>query len=529
LRTLARIVEQAPPTLDVVMAARADPPLGWGRLRLQGRLRQVRNDDLRFRPDEAAELFAGHGVRIGRDDTRVLCDRTEGWAAGLRLAACALQSDAEPGRLVLSASATQVAVSDYLLTEVLDRQDEAAQRFLLRTSVVDRLTPDLARALTGDARAGERLAALERRGIFLVQLEEDGSYRYHALFAALLRARLRLRDPELVAALHRRAAGWHLAHGLPVEAEFHARAAGEWYMVGRLVLDRWLAAAVDARPLAGGATDGVPPVVTMGTPELALVAAAQACRHRNRRDADRYRHVVDRVSATAPDRVSSWSTARDVLDVEYGRAFGAGARELHAARRLADDPRAGVLTPRARRLGDLRHAELDLDGGRVERAQQALGHLVDDPAAGPVRTEAAAVLSVVGATAGDLGTAQALASTVLAAAAADAPDQGSVEATDAARLALALCHLQRAEHRLAGDVLDGMAGGTLPCRSIEAVHRAVTAARQRRSSGPVVLDVPGAEDPLLGAALSALGVVEIADTKGRPRLHGGQGENLLAA
>ena len=250
-------------------------------------------------------------------------------------------TDADPRGFVLSASATQVAVSDYLLTEVLDRQDEAAQQFLLRTSVVGRLTPDLAVSLTGDPRAGERLNALERRGIFLVELDEDGSYRYHALFGALLRARLRLSDRPLFTALHRKAALWHLANGLPREAEEHARSAGEWSLVGRLVLDRWLEKALDGKRPLDDLTAGLSAGAVGATPELSLVAAAQACWRSDRAEADLHRHVIAQVTLPGGTATAVWALARRVLDVEYAR--GVRRRRPGPAR----GPRAG--RPRRRR------------------------------------------------------------------------------------------------------------------------------------------------------------------------------------
>ncbi len=206
LGALRLLLERVPPRLDLVLCTRADPPVALGRMRLDGRLGEIRNADLEFTLDEAAELLASQGVDLRADDVRALWSRTQGWAAGLRLAAGALAAAGDPHELVVSATATEAAVGDYLLEEVLDRQDPDVQSFLLRTSVAERVTPDLAALLTADHRAGERLADLERSGIFLVDTD-DGWYRYHALFADLLRATLRRRDPDLVPEMHGRAAG----------------------------------------------------------------------------------------------------------------------------------------------------------------------------------------------------------------------------------------------------------------------------------------------------------------------------------
>ena len=211
LATLTHLVERAPANLDVVIATRADPPLGLGRLRLSDRLNEIRGADLAFTLTEASTLLAADGLQLGDEDVRALWNRTEGWVAGLRLAAYSLEGGADPRRFLADVGADEAGVSDYLLHEVLLRQDEKVQDFLLRTSIVDRLTPELATVLSEDPAAGERLAELEHRGVFLVRLDGAGWFRYHALLATLLRARLRQHDPALATELQRRAAAWHAA------------------------------------------------------------------------------------------------------------------------------------------------------------------------------------------------------------------------------------------------------------------------------------------------------------------------------
>ena len=263
--------------MPVVLCARADPPVALGRLRMDGRLGEIRNADLEFSLDETAALFDAYGIELRRDDVQALWQRTQGWIAGLRLAAGALDEADDRHEVVLSATATEAAVAEYLLEEVLDRQDLGTQEFLLRTSVVDRLTPGLAAVLADDADAQERLDSLERSGVFLTDVSQGGWYRYHALFADLLRAGLRHRNPGLVPELHHRAAYWMLDHGGRSEAEAHARLAGDWAMVGRLAIDRWLAAALDDAEPAPDPLVGTPPVAVADVADLALVAAGQAC------------------------------------------------------------------------------------------------------------------------------------------------------------------------------------------------------------------------------------------------------------
>jgi LuxR family maltose regulon positive regulatory protein len=562
LRALGHLVEQAPPVLDLVLSSRADPPVPWGRLALEGRLRQVRNADLRFSAEEAGELFTRHGVRLGRDDTNALCERTEGWAAGLRLAACALSSEADPRGFVLSASATQVAVSDYLLTEVLDRQDEAAQQFLLRTSVVDRVTPDLAVTLTGDSRAGERLAALERRGIFLVELDEDGSYRYHALFGALLRARLRLRDRAMYSALHRKAAVWHLDNGMTREAEEHARAAGEWSLVGRLVLERWLDRTLDGRGPDGDAVAGLSPGAVAATAELSLVAAAQSCWRGDRTQARLHHHVVSEVDLPGGTLSGLWAIARRVLDVEFARAFGDEAQSRRAIRALAE---SGVgpaaWSARARRLAAIRLAELDVATGHDVAARRTLAQLVAAPGDGaapgerdaarphgppeapaeaagadvdngaaddgePWSAAAAGMLALEDALDGRVPAADERAAAAVVAAGRSSRRQGLPHV---AYLTRALCCAQRGEARGLSDAVAAMEDEHVPNRTWGAVREIVRWAERHQVRRPVALDAEFATQPLVGRTLVALGLLETIDRHGRVHLHGAPGERAVAA
>ena len=197
--------------------------------------------------------------------------------AGLRLATYSLERGEDPQLFLADVGADEAGVSDYLLHEVLLRQDEKVQDFLLRTSVVDRLTPDLAMVLSEDPAAAERLAELEHRGVFLVRLQGAGWYRYHALLAALLRARLRQHDPGLAVDLQRRAAEWHAARGMTHEAAEFARAACDWDLLAQLLGQRWLEAVLAGDDIPSGLLTDVPPSVIAATPMLALLAAAEAC------------------------------------------------------------------------------------------------------------------------------------------------------------------------------------------------------------------------------------------------------------
>jgi LuxR family maltose regulon positive regulatory protein len=240
LAQLELLVLRAPPELRFVLATRHDLRLGLHRLRLAGELTELRADDLRFSVAEARALFGAAEVQLPADALARLHERTEGWAAGLRLAALSLTGCADPQRFAAEFSGSERTVADYLLAEVLDRQSEQVRRLLLRTSVLERVNGDLADLLTGSS-GGERiLQDLERAGAFVVSLDAPRSwFRYHRLFADLLQLELRRTEPAEVAALHRTAAEWLAGTGYPMEAVRHAQAAQDWGLAARLLSDHW--------------------------------------------------------------------------------------------------------------------------------------------------------------------------------------------------------------------------------------------------------------------------------------------------
>jgi len=241
LPQLELLVLRAPPELRFVLATRHDLRLGLHRLRLDGELTEIRAADLRFSLAEARALFGATGVELPGDALARLHRRTEGWAAGLRLAALSLAGHPDPEQFAAEFSGTDRAVAEFLLAEVLDRQSEEVRRLLLRTSMLDRVSGPLADALTGRP-GGERiLQDLEQAGAFVVSLDVGRSwFRYHQLFADLLQLELRRTEPSERAALHRTAAGWLAEHGRPVEAVRQALAAEDWGMAARLLSDHWL-------------------------------------------------------------------------------------------------------------------------------------------------------------------------------------------------------------------------------------------------------------------------------------------------
>jgi LuxR family maltose regulon positive regulatory protein len=257
--SVAFLLENLPPGLRVVIAGRADPPLPLARLRARGQLAELRAADLRFTAEEAATLLgetAGSGMPTPLADA--LTVRTEGWAAGLQMAALSLRGHADPAGFVAAFSGSHRFVLDYLADEVLDAQPEQVRAFLLDTSVLERLSGELCDAVTGRVDSQAMLQQVERAGLFLMPLDQvRGWWRYHYLFADLLRARLQAEQPGRMQALHRAAAAWFEDHDLADDAVRHALAAGDATWAARVVernvetllgrsegatLSRWLSA-----------------------------------------------------------------------------------------------------------------------------------------------------------------------------------------------------------------------------------------------------------------------------------------------
>ena len=224
-----------------MLVTRADPPIGLGRLRLEGWLTEIRARDLAFTPDEASALFEALDVPIAPAEIATLWRRTEGWSAGLCLAAMSVRAHPEPERFIEHFAGTDATVSDYLLSEVLARQPPDLRDFLLRTSIVDTVCGELADALTGGSDGQRMLARLEHGGALLAPLDDHGDWhRYHPLFAELLRAQLRTQLGPALEELHRRAAVWLAAHGDRTAALRHVAMGEVWDLGSQLVIDHWV-------------------------------------------------------------------------------------------------------------------------------------------------------------------------------------------------------------------------------------------------------------------------------------------------
>ena len=253
---LTFMIEHLPPQMHLVIATREDPHLPLARLRARGQLTELRAADLRFTPAEAAEfLNRVMGLNLSAEDIAALENRTEGWIAGLQLAAISMQGHKDTASFIKSFTGSHHFVLDYLLEEVLQKQSESVQTFLLRTSILNRLCGPLCDAVLLDPSVSgqETLEYLEHANLFIVPLDNERRwYRYHHLFADLLRQRLHQSTAssagEGVAELHNRASQWYEDNGLEIEAFQHAAAANDVERAERS--DRWKGTVLHFRGVA---------------------------------------------------------------------------------------------------------------------------------------------------------------------------------------------------------------------------------------------------------------------------------------
>jgi len=302
LRQLELLVMRSPAALRFVLASRHDLQLGLHRLRLEGELTEIRAADLRFTLEEARALFEAAGIALSGSALGLLYERTEGWAAGLRLAALSLAGHPDPDRFAAEFSGSERTVAEYLLAEVLERQSEPVRRLLLRTSVLERVNGELADLLTGGSGGERALQQLEQAGAFVTALDARRSwFRYHQLFADLLQLELRGSAPAELPALHEAAGGWYADHGYPAEAVRHAQAAEDWDLAARVLSDHWVGLGLGG--LGATALEllaGFPADVIAGDAELAARMAGVELGRGSLEEAERYVVLATRALESVP-------------------------------------------------------------------------------------------------------------------------------------------------------------------------------------------------------------------------------------
>ncbi len=245
---LTRLLTSLPPQVHAILTTRHDVRLGLHELRLAGELAEIRAADLRFSERETRELLDASGIMLSEAGAALLHQRTEGWAAGLRLAVISLAGHPEPERFVTEFSGSERTVAEYLIAEMLDCQPPDVQDLLLRTSLLDRVNGELADLLTGRPGSEPILLDLEDANAFVESLDPWRTwFRYHHLFADLLRLELGRTLPAEVPALHRRAAGWFTVQGQVAEAIGHTQAAGDWAEAARLLADHSFSLTLDGQ------------------------------------------------------------------------------------------------------------------------------------------------------------------------------------------------------------------------------------------------------------------------------------------
>ena len=384
LKQLELLMMRAPTSLRFVLAARHDLRLGLHRVRLEGELTEIRAADLRFGLADARALFEAAEVKLSDPALQMLVERTEGWVAGLRLAALSLRGHADPEHFAAEFSGTERTVADYLLAEVLERQPADVRQLLLRTSILERVCGPLADSLTGAAGSERILHQLEEANAFVFSVDPARSwFRYHRLLADLLQLELRRTEAGELGTLHRAAADWFAAHEYPLEAIRHFQAGDGWDQAARLLFENSLALQLDGQGATTRELLGrFPPRVAASSPELAMLTAADLVLRGSAEQAETQIGIAARATpSVAPDRRGRFEVSLAILRLILGNRTGNLPAVIEEAERLLgpaealgashhgadDDLRAVALT-------SLGVAELWLH--RVEAAERHLEEAV---------------------------------------------------------------------------------------------------------------------------------------------------------
>jgi LuxR family maltose regulon positive regulatory protein len=330
--SLTFLLDHLPPQMRVILATRADPPLPISRLRARDQLNELRADDLRFNLEEAtAFLNEVMGLSLSTDNIAALETRTEGWIAGLQLAALSMEGREDVTGFVQNFSGSHRHVLTYLAEEVLDRRPEGTLDFLLKTAILDRLCGSLCDAVTGGNESQVLLQKLEQANLFIVPLDDKAEwYRYHHLFVEVLRARLQQAQPDLIPALHHRASIWFEEKGLWVEAVNHALSGIDYERAARLIEKIGMRAALQGQALAVfGWLNALPEAVLHANPRLCVLYAWLLLSFVDSENAEKYLNIAEKALAaqlsneTSPElqNIHGEMLATKALRAVYQRGF----------------------------------------------------------------------------------------------------------------------------------------------------------------------------------------------------------------
>ena len=462
---LSYLLRNAAPALRLVISSRTQLPLSLHRYRLSGELTEIRAADLAFDAAESALLMAQHDVTLSAEALAGLVSRTEGWAAGIRLAAMSLDGHPEPEQFVKELCVEDSAITGYLVEEVLNPQPDALRGFLLRTSILDRIRADLAGELCDlDPFEMNQLSTLAETNAF-VQPLGGGWYQYHPLLAEMLLLKLRHEYPGQVADLHRRAARWYLRHGYLTEAVRHAAEASDWPLAARMVLEDFAVPCLiepqDPQSMAMAAIfRRMPKDAAAGQWEPLLVTAALGLSGdadgAGSAPLDRAEDILRHLPAEdeIPARLAA-ALIRMALSRQVGELDAAIAASVQAERLLSEISRSVLAAhPEIRPQVLLARGIVEFWTGNADQAAATFRigiAAASAPASSRERAECRGQLSLVEALQGRLSSALLLAGET--AGTASHRDRQLEPALPAASAALACVHLARCELRPAHDQL----------------------------------------------------------------------------
>ena len=382
------VVERMPQTFRLVIATRSDPVLPLARLRASSELLELRAEELRFRASEATDLLNGVlGLELTDAQVELLFRRTEGWAAGLYLAGLSLAGRADAAAFVQTFAGDNRHIVDYLIAEVLDVQSPHIRSFLLRTSLLGRLSGALCDAVLQTSDSASVLETIERHNVFLLPLDVSRRwYRYHQLFADLLRTELHRSEPDLIPSLHQRASTWFAGEGLIDEALHHLVAAGDLQGAAKLIAANWVTAFNRGRlSTVSGWLDVLPPETGSGDPRLSLARAWVALNSGQLDDAGGWIEAVQAGAAGGTTDVDIIGAQAVVLRAAHRFRSGDLAAALLAARRaitldFGDAPLGGPVAYCV--YGSALYFSGDIDDARgALRAAVSLAEEVGNPLA----------------------------------------------------------------------------------------------------------------------------------------------------